>query len=176
MITHRLGVAHIYYCIPVFLQFHQIELITKRQLDKENKRNKKKMENEMLKRAGENRSSKHANTQLIIKVTSLTKPRQLLQMDNIKQHKQIRMQTDNKGHISAHHGSKNCSLKPSIWLLASQCQHPKLRLMSCELCKTCETQHAISLVANEWITSDHIYVRFEANYISKMTIKERKNM
>jgi hypothetical protein len=95
MIAHRLGVAHIYYCIPVFLQFHQIELITKRQLDKENKRKKKKMENEMLKRAREKRLSKHANTHLIIKVTGLTKPRQLLQMDNIKYQKQICMQTIN---------------------------------------------------------------------------------
>jgi hypothetical protein len=38
----------------------------------------------MLKRARENRLSKHANNHLIIKVTGLTKPRQLLQMDNIK--------------------------------------------------------------------------------------------
>ena len=53
-----LGVAHIYNCIPVFQQFHQIELRVKNlkiQLKKENKCKKKKMKNEMLKWDRENR-------------------------------------------------------------------------------------------------------------------------
>ena len=58
LITHRLGVAHFYNCIPVLQQFHQIELRVKNlkiQLNKENKCKKKKMKNEMLKRDTENR-------------------------------------------------------------------------------------------------------------------------